>query len=194
MTYNLSQVINEGFVKGWMPLEIGSLLVMTVGWVGGDGGYWGSILRDTLRELRFWTESPHLCELFSMNSPETCWIDENGSGISGWTDGLIKSNQIKPNHIPNTKAHATLSTTSLEDQLGIFLRACIELLRWDAPIGLVDPKPVMGWNLSPLFWGKKTPVIYHLFSDHLDPGLRNPPHLQLDPGRFSLGQVRKKAF
>lgn len=152
-TYPMVQVINEGFVKGsasrnWEPPGEDC-------WLG--RGRW-RLLGEHLKRYPVRTSilkgiSTSLRTFFRWIHQETCWIDENGSGISGWTDGLIKSNQIKPNHIPNTKAHATLSTTSLEDQLGIFLRTCIELLRWDGPIGLVDPKPVMGWNLSPLFWG-----------------------------------------
>ena len=179
MTHNLSQVINEGFVKGfaWEPPGL------TVGWAGGDDGYWGEHhKRYPARTSILKGKSTSLRTFFRQ---ETCWIDENGSGISGWTDGLIKSNQIKPNHIPNTKAHATLSTTSLEDQLGIFLRACIELLRWIR-------NQLWGEICLHFCGGERHHTIYILsiyFQAIWIQGYETHPLYNSSPGRFSLGQV-----
>lgn len=174
------------------PLEIGSLLVMTVGWAGGDDGYWGSIIRDTLQELRFWKEFPHLCELFSMNSPRDVldwwkWV------WNLWMNGWI--NQIESNQ---TKSHSKYQGTchSQHDVAGrptwhfpSHLYRAPEM-RWTDRIG--GSKTSYGVKSVPTFLGVKK---HQLFSGHLDPGLRNPPPFTTPVrGRFSLGQVPKKAF
>lgn len=108
-------------------------------------------------------------------------------GLESLDERMDYSNRIKSNQITFgiTKPHATLSTTSLEDQLGIFLRACIELLRWI--------QNQLWGEICPHFSGGERHHTIYILSIYFQAiwiqGYETHPLYNSSPGRFSLGQV-----